>query len=97
MKDLKEEQNVNSKQIMILCMFCFISNLHSVPLICNCVFQILDQLCMTVTMIAAERCCSFQVFLRSGLAVMCLSRKPLPQKASARDPYIKDNLHTSLI
>lgn len=52
------------------------------------------KLCMIVAMISAEKSCSFQVFLRSGLAVKWLSRKPLPQKASARDPYIKEDLQT---
>lgn len=34
--------------------------------------------------------CPFRDFLRSGLAVQSLSRKPLPQKASAGDCCIRD-------
>ncbi|MED6273862.1 hypothetical protein CHARACLAT_010681 [Characodon lateralis] len=52
---------------------------------------------MMVAMISPEESCSFQVFLRSGLAVRCLSRKPLPQKASAGDLYDSSSLHKSSI
>lgn len=46
----------------------------------TCVFQRLDQLCVIVAMMSEERSCSFQVFLRSGLAVSNNPGSPYPKK-----------------
>lgn len=46
--------------------------------------------CRTHSVWSSVMICFFQVFLRSGLAVTWQSRKPLPQKASARGPNNQD-------
>ncbi len=54
---------------MRICMTNIIPSLSLISWVYDCVFQMLDQLCVIVAMISAEQSCSFQVFLRSGLAV----------------------------
>lgn len=58
-----------------------------------CVSGAGTHLCVIVVAISAEHSRSFQVFLRSGLAVKWLSRKPLPQKASAGNLYNQEDFH----
>lgn len=58
-----------SKRGLLHMTYC-IANLHLVSQTCNFVcFRYGTKLFMIVAMISADKSCSFQVFLRSGLAV----------------------------